>query len=219
MCRFLSFALDFSKGTSIKCSDVNSHNKTISYYKLAPNNFREAEWTDETTDSLEIRLCPDENESKREFYKQWILSRFSTRSKLLDYILQNWPSTTLDLSGTSITKLPKNLKINGSLDVSDTCITQLPENLKVSGYLNASNTLITRLPKNLKLSGSLFLQNTPITTLPENLKIKGSLDLQNTPITVLPENLEVDDFIYLSPDKVEELSIPIKLSDKIIWEE
>jgi hypothetical protein len=36
----------------------------------------------------------------------------------------------LDLEGTSITKLPDNLRVGGSLDLQGTQITELPSNLK-----------------------------------------------------------------------------------------
>ncbi|WP_345994598.1 DUF551 domain-containing protein [Sodalis praecaptivus] len=89
-----------------------------------------------------------------------------------------------------------------NLDLSDTSITSLPDNLRVGGWLDLSGTSITRLPKNLSVSGGLNLRYTDITSLPDNLNVGGSLDICYTRISSLPDTLKVGGFIYLHPEEI-----------------
>ena len=109
----------------------------------------------------------------------------------------------LDLSYTSITSLPEELKVGGSLLLSG-CknITSLPEGLKVGGDLFLSSLKITSLPEGLKVVGNLDLSRTKITSLPKGLKVEGNLTLYQTKITSLPEGLKVGDNIYIGNTKL-----------------
>ena len=89
----------------------------------------------------------------------------------------------LDLSYTSITSLPDNLKVGGDLYLGHTPIASLPDNLKVGSDLCLGHTPITSLPDNLKVKYSMDLSYTPITSIPNNLKIKNRLNLSHTPTT------------------------------------
>jgi len=102
----------------------------------------------------------------------------------------------LDLTGTSVTYLPRGLKVDGSLNLLGTPITSLPQGLKVGVSFILSRTPITSLPQGLVVGGTLDLSYTPITSLPQGLVVGGSLDLQRTPITSLPQDMEVGGNIW-----------------------
>jgi len=110
---------------------------------------------------------------------------------------------TLDLRGTTIEKLPKNLTIDGHLVLTGVkTINELPENLTITKELYIKNTNIKFLPKNLKVE-ELNLPGTYITELPENLEVEY-LDLTGTNIEFLPKNLKVK-FLNLYGSKITEL--------------
>ena len=128
MCHFMSFAISVD-GKSLYHSNLQSHAEIEEQNKLKPNSYREAEWTDETPQSLVVRRTgddPDEN-----FFKAFILSQFPTRMDLLNHFLMNKKFVgNLDLRGSQITKLPEGLKVGGSLDLHGTQITTVPTVLK-----------------------------------------------------------------------------------------
>ena len=121
---------------------------------------------------------------------------------------------TLDLSNTSVTSLPDNLKVN-KLNLSDTPISSLPKGLEVEDILSLSNTKITSLPNDLKVDDCLILlYGTPIKSLPQNLTVGminlngnrslkslpkgltvGSLNLSSTSIASLPKDIKVKDYL------------------------
>ena len=127
----------------------------------------------------------------------------------------------LDLSDTTIEKLPINLTVNGLLNLNFTeLITELPKNLEVEELnlygsnvetlpdnfkvkvLDLSNSLIKELPKNLEVE-ELNLYGSKVETLPDNFKVKV-LALKGSLITELPKNLEVEE-LYLGISRVETL--------------
>lgn len=65
--------------------------------------------------------------------------------------------------------LPDNITINESLTASSLS-TKLPKNLKINGTLNISYTKITEIPEGCSFF-SLYMVNTRITKLPDNLKL------------------------------------------------
>lgn len=72
---------------------------------------------------------------------------------------------TLELSGTSITSLPKNFSVGGGLNLGYTDITRLPDNLSVGGGLDICYTGISSLPDNLKVGGFIHLHPQKITNI------------------------------------------------------
>jgi hypothetical protein len=58
---------------------------------------------------------------------------------------------SVDLSGTRLSALPDNLKVNGSLDISGTALKNLPSGLTVTGTLKINGTGITDLPSDLRV--------------------------------------------------------------------
>ena len=101
----------------------------------------------------------------------------------------------LNFSREPITHLPDNItKIIGTLDLSDTSLKRLPSNLTrvERGSLFLNHTKITELPKNLTyVHYHLDLSVTPLESLPDNLTVNGNLDLTSTKITELPKNLTI----------------------------
>lgn len=93
---------------------------------------------------------------------------------------------TLDLSETSLERLPSNLTRveRGGLFLAHTKIKQLPTNFTYVHYdLDLSNTPLESLPENLTVNGNLFLTGTKITELPKNLNVAGGLSLWATPLS------------------------------------
>jgi hypothetical protein len=99
-------------------------------------------------------------------------------------------SSDMDLSGSSLAKLPENLTFSDSLNVSSTMLTELPAGLTVKRNLNASGTPIAKIGDSLGVTGSLNLSGTKITSLPEGLTCK-TLNVSNTAITELPNGLSL----------------------------
>ena len=119
----------------------------------------------------------------------------------------------LYLYNTSIKKLPDNLNVGGNLDLHNTPIKKLPDNLTVGGYLYLSNTHIEELPDNLTVGSGLNLHDTPIKKLPDNLTVGGDLNLHDTPIKQLPDNLNVGGDLYLSNTSIKQLPDNLTVGD------
>ncbi len=139
---------------------------------------------------------------------------FRTYRKIRDYI-KNGSQGDLDLNGSPIEVLPKNLtEVNGDLVLIDSInlkvlpkdlnvkgglylircenIKSLPSGLRVKDNLNLKDTNITELPPDLEVGGSIFIMRTPIEKLPNNFTVNGDLDLEDCPnITSLPSGLKV----------------------------
>ena len=99
----------------------------------------------------------------------------------------------LELNGlraymSSLTVLPKGLKVKELLDISDTKITEIPYDCEF-GSLDISYTKITMLRNNLTLE-SLWAIESSLTELPKGLKVKDNLDISNTDITEIPNDCE-----------------------------
>jgi len=135
----------------------------------------------------------------------------------------------LDLSNTTVEKLPKNLIIWGQLKLSPS-MKILPENLEAD-YLSLSETDVKELPKSLKVKELNLFQAGSITELPENLdldylcltetnikelpkglKVKEELDLSNSYIRELPENLEVE-VLSLEGSRIREIPKSLKVKE------
>ena len=90
----------------------------------------------------------------------------------------------LDLSGTNITKLPKDLFVDGNLYLNN-CqyLTELPNELYVEYSLNLKHcNQITELPNKLHVGGNLLIAETNIAKLPNELYVGINLFIYNTPL-------------------------------------
>lgn len=110
----------------------------------------------------------------------------------------------LDLSNSTLTKLPKGLTVKGSLKLNN-LIKELPENLTVNGYLSLYDTNIKELPENLTVQDLTL--NKIITKLPKNLKVHYISCTDS--IKEVSENIKVD-ILFLSRSNVKELPKKVK---------
>lgn len=119
----------------------------------------------------------------------------------------------LDISGTSIKKLPEDTKFGGNFYADDmkkpfsfskvvkanvsfkcrnTNIKRMPKKLYVKNTCDLSKSTFDKLPLVTEVGYSLYLVNTHITELPESVKeVFGYLDISNTKISSLHKNLVV----------------------------
>ena len=116
---------------------------------------------------------------------------------------------TLSVYDSSLSVLPKALKVKGELNISRTNITEIPDdcefgkllmeytkinklrdNLELK-YLNVYGSLLQELPKGLKVEGLLNISHTNITKIPDDCEF-DSLNISYTKITKLRDNLELD---------------------------
>ena len=102
----------------------------------------------------------------------------------------------LDLSGSSIKKLPNKLYVIGDLNLFSSNITKLPNDLYVDGSLYLIETGITELPDNLYVGDRLILRGcTQLSKLPDNLYVGGDLHVYGTPLANKYSNDEIRDMI------------------------
>ena len=116
---------------------------------------------------------------------------------------------TLSVYDSSLSVLPKALKVKGELNISRTNITEIPDdcefgkllmeetkinklrdNLELK-YLNMCGSSLQELPKGLKVEGLLNISHTNITKIPDDCEF-DSLNISYTKITKLRDNLELD---------------------------
>lgn len=121
---------------------------------------------------------------------------------------------------SSLTALPKSLKVKELLDISGTKITEIPNDCEF-GCLHMKETKIKKLRDNLTLGG-LIINKCPISELPKNLVVYGSLDIEKTLIKCLPDDclatrifcdFELKDERY---EKYKDLDKCYKLKDEIV---
>ena len=106
--------------------------------------------------------------------------------KLKDNISLNY----LNANGSSLTKLPKGLKVKGEVHISNTKITEIPDDCEFD-ELYMGDTKITKLRDNLELKG-LYVCYSSLIELPKGLKVKGSLNISHTNITEIPDDCEFE---------------------------
>ena len=98
----------------------------------------------------------------------------------------------LNIMGSPIKNLPKNIKIGGSLVARESKLETLPEGIRIGEYINLSNCSCLRsLPDGLIVNGCLNLEGTPIKQLPDRLMVGGNLNILSTNIESLPDDLQV----------------------------
>ncbi len=143
---------------------------------------------------------------------------FRTYRKIRDYI-KNGSQGDLDLRGSSIEFLPKNLtEVNGDL-LLYRCknLKSLPSGLKVKGSLKLTNTSITELPQDLEVGRSIYLSGSLIEKLPENLTVNGRLHLDGCKnITSLPNGLKIKYSLYIQDSNIEELPPDLEVGGILI---
>ena len=152
------------------------------------------------TDIIEI---PDDCEFKS------LNLRHAKVTKLRD----NLELDELQAYKSSLTALPKSLKVKELLDISDTKIIEIPNDCECIG-LNMPHTDIRKLKDNLVLV-NLIAHNSSLKCLPKGLKVKGLLDISETKITEIPEDCEFG-ALYMSGTKITKLRDNLTLGGLII---
>jgi hypothetical protein len=87
---------------------------------------------------------------------------------------------------SSLTALPKSLKVKELLDISDTKITEIPNDCEF-GCLHMKETKIKKLRDNLVID-CLSAMDSSLTELPKNLVVYGGLYIENTIINHLSDD-------------------------------
>ena len=141
------------------------------------------------TDIIEI---PDDCEFKS------LNLRHAKVTKLRD----NLELDELQAYKSSLTALPKSLKVKELLDISDTKIIEIPNDCEF-GSLDISYTKITKLRDNLTLD-SLWAIESLLTELPKGLKVKDDLDISGTKITEIPNDCEFG-CLHMKETKIKKL--------------
>jgi hypothetical protein len=98
---------------------------------------------------------------------------------------------------SSITSLPKNLKVENLSIESAGNLKSLPQGLQIKENLYISNTSIASLPPDIKVGGNVTLY-TDIVSLPPNLVLGGSLAIDSSKMNSLPSGLQVGENLILS---------------------
>lgn len=118
-------------------------------------------------------------------------------------ILRNCPSIiklpdirivfgNLNIEGTQISYLPKNIKIGGCLGACNSKLKTLPNGIRIGGYVDLSNCKeLVSLPDGLIINGNLDLDGSAIKQLPNGLIVGGSLNILSTGINAIPSDLKV----------------------------
>lgn len=123
------------------------------------------------------------------------------------YTLQNGMKFegTLNISGTDLTELPRDLIVTGHLIANDTCLSELPPGLKVRGNVELRRSQIRRLGDAVKVNGNMDLSGSRMMILPNGLTVGGSLDLSNTKVWKLPSGLRVGHTLDISSTDISEI--------------
>ena len=89
-----------------------------------------------------------------------------------------------------ITELPDNFKIIGNLNLSCSTVNKLPKGLEVRGWLSISRTEIEELPEDTKFDGNFYANKMkkPF-SFPKVVKVNGYFDCKDTIIKRMPEKL------------------------------
>jgi len=111
----------------------------------------------------------------------------------------------LNLSNTTVEKLPDDLSVGGDLNLSHTVVRDLPGRLSVGGTLYLRGASIVALPDDLSVGWSLWLDGSAIRTLPGNLSLGGDLSLNGSDIETLPGGLSLGGDLDLRDTAVETL--------------
>jgi len=114
---------------------------------------------------------------------------------------------------SSLSVLPKGLKVKSGLNISETNITVIPDDCEF-GALNISATKITKLRDNLELKG-LYVCGSSLQELPKGLKVEGLLDISHTNITKIPDDCEFDS-LNMENTKIKKLRDNLELDSLCI---
>jgi hypothetical protein len=111
---------------------------------------------------------------------------------------------SMDLSFTTLARMPCDLVVVGSLIIGTTSIVALPENLHVGGDFSMAYSSIGGLAPGLVVEGDLDVSYTNVRKLPSDLRVRGSIRTSGTGIPDFDRTRrDADGYIDLSPDEHE----------------
>ena len=147
--------------------------------------------------SLSLRNCPylvKIPDSCIAFSENLILYNCTSLSALPDIKLI---FGNLNVVGTQIHSLPKNIKIGGCLMACNSKLETLPEGIRIGEYIDLSDCReLKSLPDGLIVNGGLNLAESSIKQLPNRLIVGGNLNILSTDIETLPSDLLVKGKVY-----------------------
>lgn len=122
----------------------------------------------------------------------------------------------LDLSGTTVTRLPDGLDVSGSLILRYTPISALPNRMSVAHDIDVAFSKVTSLPENLHVPGRLVAQETPLEKLPRGLRVRDSLNISQTDIAQLPPDLRVGSTLNASGTPLEKIPATVHIGGSLV---
>lgn len=93
----------------------------------------------------------------------------------------------INLSGSEIKQLPKELTVPGDTIMPGIQTRRLPDRMNLSQSLKLSFSTLEALPAGLCIPGDLSIKNTRISQLPDGLCVGGNLNITGTPVSLIPE--------------------------------
>lgn len=120
----------------------------------------------------------------------------------LDELPKGCTVETLDLCGSDVQRLPRNLSVLNSIDLSHTkSLKEIPDDIRVGGSLNLMRSAVESLPSGLVIGSDLYLGDSKIDHLPD-ITVKGTLYLINSSLKSISPNVNAykvalpsDDFL------------------------
>jgi len=155
MCEFISFKIvPTDQGLTLKFShSLDSHNDI-------EGSGYEAEWTEDTPDSLTVRVPPDVPEGKSDILREWVLQNYPTRGKLLQIALDSldWTDHSLYLHGCNLAGVVLPQSVGGWLNLSgcDLAGVVLPQSVGGSLDLRGCTNIPEGQITSMKIAGEIY---------------------------------------------------------------
>lgn len=102
----------------------------------------------------------------------------------------------INLSGSGIKQLPKELTVLGDAIMPGIQTRRLPDKMNLSQSLRLSFSTLEALPAELSVPGDLSIKNTRISQLPVGLCVGGNLNITGTSISLIPETAFIGGEIF-----------------------
>lgn len=139
----------------------------------------------------ELKLVTEREEV--ELFKQYTIDINGEVFDTEDFERSNGVVVThdLDLSVTTLNRLPSNLTVLGDLNISGTKIRIIPENTIVENDLIAMDLDHLELPEVLEVFNTLVIENVGQVFFPLRFRTTGSMEIMNSLIKDRPKMMEI----------------------------
>lgn len=118
----------------------------------------------------------------------------------LDEVPKDCMIDTLDLCGSDLTTLPRNIRVLNSVDLSHTKkLKEIPGDIQVGGSLNLLGSGVSSFPTGLAIGGDLYLGNSAITHLPD-VTVRSALYLVDSQVLSIGPNVNAHKLVISSTD-------------------